>query len=64
LTVGPDGSGFGCVTDSAANGNVVEYGTTQVRGAFSCAVDQSGVTCTDLDTGHGFALSSERYRLF
>ena len=64
LTVGPDGSGFGCVSDSAANDNVADYGTTQVRGAFSCAVDQAGITCTDLDTGHGFAVSREQYRLF
>jgi hypothetical protein len=64
LTVGPDGAAFACVSDSAVNDNVVGYGTTQVRGAFSCSVDQSGVTCTDRDTGHGFAISSERYRLF
>jgi hypothetical protein len=64
LTVGPDGSGFACVSDSAANDNVVGYGSTQVRGAFSCDVEQTAVTCTDLDTGHGFAVSRERYQLF
>lgn len=64
LTVGPDGSSLGCVTDSTFNDDVVDYGTTQVREAFSCAVDQSGVTCTDLDTGHGFAISREQYGLF
>lgn len=64
VTVGPDGATLACVTDSAANDNVVDYGTTQVRGAFSCAVAQTGVTCTDLDTGHGFAVASAEYRLF
>lgn len=64
VTVGPGGATLACVTDSAANDNVVAYGTTQVRGAFSCSVAQTGVTCTDLDTGHGFAVASAQYRLF
>lgn len=64
LTVGPDRAGFGCVSDSANNDNVVPYGTRETRGDFTCEVEQAGVTCSDLATGHGFSVSRQSYRFF
>lgn len=64
LVVTAEGAAFGCIGDSARNDDVVPYGTVVTRGAFTCAVEQTGVTCTDLATGHGFAVSRASYRLF
>jgi hypothetical protein len=64
LSVNPQGANFSCVSDSAYNDNVVPYGSVQTRGDVSCHVDQAGVTCTDVNTAHGFFLSRAVYRLF
>jgi hypothetical protein len=37
------------------------YGERLALGPFACGSDQLGVLCTNRETGHGFALSRERF---
>jgi hypothetical protein len=39
------------------------YGQQQSVGTITCAVEQSGVTCTDSSTGHFFVASRDAYQL-
>lgn len=58
-------AGFVCASDTARGGGpVLPYGSTVREGPFECRSDESGVECTNLDTGHGFLLSAAEYRLF
>jgi len=42
----------------------VAYGRTLTTGSVSCAVATSGVTCSDVMTGHGFTVSGDAARIF
>jgi len=67
LTVGRSGSGtFVCAGDTALDPRnpVLPYGEDSRVGAVTCASREAGVTCTNADTGHGFFIARERYRLF
>lgn len=56
---------FVCASDTALVGApVLPYGSTSRQGPYQCGSDESGVECTNLDTGHGFSLSAADYRLF
>ncbi len=56
---------FVCATDTALVGApVLAYGSTSRQGPYECRSDESGVECTNLDTGHGFSMSAAEYRLF
>ncbi|HUQ63107.1 MAG TPA: DUF6636 domain-containing protein [Acidimicrobiales bacterium] len=58
-------SGFGCASDTALGaGPVLPYGSTARQGEYECRSDEVGVTCTNLESGHGFLLSAAEYRLF
>jgi hypothetical protein len=57
-------SGFGCASDTARGGPVLPYGSTIRQGEYECRSDEAGVTCTNLESGHGFLLSAAEYRLF
>jgi hypothetical protein len=52
-----------CAGDTALGvGNVIPYGTSWSRGAFTCASSSSGLRCTNAD-GHGFFISrGDAYR--
>jgi hypothetical protein len=43
---------------------VLRYGTTRAFGRFTCTSRTTGLTCRDRRSGHGFAVSRERQRLF
>lgn len=43
---------------------VLPYGWTLRQRGFSCTSQTSGVTCTNLNTKHGFTLSKKAYRIF
>lgn len=58
------GPGLGAsATLDGATVAVLPYGTTLRLGNISCTSDRQGVTCTDLTTGHGFQLASQRYAI-
>jgi hypothetical protein len=66
LEVGAVGKGgFTCASDAAfVNGPVLRYGHGYREGRFTCISRETGVTCTDDQTGHGFFISRESARLF
>jgi hypothetical protein len=41
---------------------VLPYGTKMIVNRIQCLSEQNGVSCYDLDSGHGFALSRTEYR--
>ena len=43
---------------------VLPYGERARQGEMVCDSAESGVTCTDETSRHGFRLSRERYELF
>lgn len=43
---------------------VLAYGTAAESGSIKCGSQETGVTCVDADTGHGFMVSRERYTIF
>ncbi|HEV3363083.1 MAG TPA: DUF6636 domain-containing protein [Acidimicrobiia bacterium] len=58
-------AGFGCASDTALIGApVLPYGSTSRQGKYECRSEEVGVTCTNLESGHGFLLSAAEYRLF
>jgi hypothetical protein len=58
-------AGFGCASDTAVGvGSVLPYGSTIREGPWECRSEEVGLTCTNLESGHGFLLSAAEYRLF
>jgi hypothetical protein len=53
-----------CHSDSVPFTHVLGYGQSMRRGPFACTSEQSGVTCKNDNTGHGFTLSRESFRGF
>jgi hypothetical protein len=68
VAVEPTGVGaVACHSDSvigAQSYKVLAYGESMRRGPFSCTSEQTGVTCRNDDTGHGFTVSRESFRGF
>ena len=44
--------------------DILEYGLSAQRGSIRCDAAQTGITCTNLKTSHGFELSRDSFRLF
>jgi hypothetical protein len=42
---------------------VLDYGQTRSVGPITCHSEETGITCTDSSTGHGFSLSRDGYKL-
>jgi uncharacterized protein DUF6636 len=56
---------FVCAGDTTLGGpSILAYGHSAQRGPFICDSEQNGVTCRDTQTGHGFFLSRQSYRIF
>jgi len=56
---------FVCAGDTALGGpRTLGYGQSSQRGRFVCESEPDGITCSHLDSGHGFFLSKESYRIF
>lgn len=55
---------FVCAGDTTlANGPVLEYGETNKIGSISCKSTEAAITCADDETGRGFSLSRQSYKL-
>jgi hypothetical protein len=55
---------FVCAGDTTLNnGSILEYGATNKIGSITCKSTQAGMTCIDAETGRGFFLSRQRYKL-
>ena len=64
LTAGaaPD---FVCAGDTAlGGGDELPYGDSIAAGLLRCESEESGMTCTDSETGRGFTIAKESYDLF
>jgi hypothetical protein len=56
---------FVCAGDTAFGADeVLPYGDALTAGPLRCESADSGITCRDADTGHGFRLALEAYQLF
>ena len=56
---------FVCAGDTAFGADeVLPYGESISAGVLRCESAQSWITCRDVQTGHGFSISREAYRLF
>ena len=56
---------FVCAGDTAFGPDeVLPYGDSITAGVLRCESAKSGITCRDVQTGHGFSISLEAYRLF
>ena len=56
--------GFVCANDSALNsGDPLAYGQSIAAGLLRCESAETGMTCTDTETGRGFTLAKEAYSL-
>ena len=66
FAVNKKGRGYlACVSDAVANDDGLElgYGESLTLDGFTCKSEKTGVTCTN-PSGHGFALSKVKQRLF
>jgi hypothetical protein len=67
ITLVPRGRAeFVCAGDTALapDGSALGYGESIMAGPLRCDSAESGITCRDTKTGHGFAIAREAYRLF
>jgi len=56
---------FVCAGDTAFGPDeVLPYGQSITAGPMRCESAESGIACRDTETGHGFSISLEAYRLF
>ena len=56
---------FVCAGDTAlGGGEELAYGQSIAAGLLRCESEESGMTCTDSETGRGFTISQESYELF
>ena len=55
-----------CAGDTAIvdGAEVLGYGDAIVAGAMRCESGEAEIRCRDTDSGHGFALSRQSYRIF
>jgi hypothetical protein len=65
IEVGDGEASFVCAGDTALDGpDVLEYGLSAQRGSLRCDAAETGITCTNLETMHGFELNRDGFRLF
>lgn len=66
IWIAEDGAvGFSCHTDTVdPTDDRLAYGETTVVGNFACQSRESGITCWDQRTGHGFSIARGAYALF
>ena len=65
LTAG-GGAEFVCAGDTVlgSGGETLEYGQSISAGLLRCESAEDGLTCSDTETGAGFFLSQQSYRIF
>jgi hypothetical protein len=61
-----DPASFLCVSDAVGgpDSQVLGYGEKIYKNRFSCSSKQKGMRCVNHKSGHGFAVSREKVRLF
>ncbi|MGH3677623.1 MAG: DUF6636 domain-containing protein [Mycobacterium sp.] len=60
-----DEAGFVCAGDTAlGGGESLGNGRSIAAGSLVCESAESGMTCRDNQTGHGFVISREAYQIF
>jgi uncharacterized protein DUF6636 len=67
LEVSDQGAGFLCHGDTTLPSDgtqVLGYGDALQVGGFRCSSEKDGMTCQNVDTGSGFFLARESYRIF
>ena len=65
IEVGDGEASFVCAGDTALGGpDVLEYGLSAQRGDLRCDSAETGITCTNVKTMHGFELNRDGFRLF
>jgi hypothetical protein len=67
MEVGGSGAGtLVCAGDTTLDPTApsLAYGSETVIGRFQCSSRRSGLTCTEVETGHGFFISIQSYRTF
>jgi hypothetical protein len=65
IEVGDGAASIVCAGDTALGGpDVLEYGLSAQRGNLRCDAAETGVTCKNLKTSHGFELNRDGFRLF
>jgi hypothetical protein len=65
IEVGDGDAAFVCAGDTVLGAPVVlEYGLSAQRGSLRCDSAETGITCTNLETMHGFELNRDGFRLF
>jgi hypothetical protein len=56
---------FVCAGDTAFGPDeVLPYGESITAGVLRCESAEPGITCRDIETGHGFSISLKAYRVF
>ncbi|WP_454786270.1 DUF6636 domain-containing protein [Mycobacterium antarcticum] len=56
---------FVCAGDTALGGGApLPYGQSVAAGSLRCDSAESGITCIDSATNHGFSIARERYEMF
>jgi hypothetical protein len=56
---------FVCAGDTAFGpDDVLAYGDSITAGPMRCESAESGITCRDVESGHGFTISLQAYQLF
>ncbi|BBZ17090.1 hypothetical protein MGAD_14250 [Mycolicibacterium gadium] len=56
---------FVCAGDTVFGADeVLPYGDAITAGPLRCESADSGITCRDADTGHGFTIALDAYQLF
>ncbi|HEY1370702.1 MAG TPA: DUF6636 domain-containing protein [Gaiellaceae bacterium] len=56
--------GVGCLGNGPENAFTLRYGRSVTVGPFRCTSRRSGMRCIVRASGHGFAISRERLRVF
>ncbi|MGO9972617.1 MAG: DUF6636 domain-containing protein [Solirubrobacteraceae bacterium] len=66
LVTGSGPGHFVCAGDTVLDPSAptLAYGTTTIVGPFQCASKTTGMSCTNLQTGHGFSIAIQGYRVF
>ena len=65
LNISASGVHFTCAGDTVLGAaDVLAYGSSARRGDFVCTSAPDGMTCLDIQTGHGFRVSRQRYEVF
>jgi len=66
ISLAPGGPAeFACAGDTALGADeALPYGESITSGPLRCDSAESGITCRDAQSGHGFSISRQAYRLF